>query len=126
MIINRPAIPHLRMQQPMLVTAAREKLAYWKLTPEQIAAIEKSGKPSSTVAIKANVSGVVMTKRVNTGDYVSQGGVLFDIANLSKVWALFDAYEADLPFIKKGDRFLLHYRLYRDEHLRVLLHLLIR
>lgn len=94
----------IRMQQPMLVTAAREKLAYWKLTPEQIAAIEKSGKPSSTVAIKANVSGVVMTKRVNTGDYVSQGGVLFDIANLSKVWALFDAYEADLPFIKKGDK----------------------
>src|SRR5690606_15686201 len=31
----------IRMQQPMLVTAAREKLAYWKLTPEQIAAIEK-------------------------------------------------------------------------------------
>lgn len=94
----------IRMQQPMLVTAAREKLAYWKLTPEQITAIEKLGKPSSTVAIKANVSGVVMTKRVNTGDYVSQGGVLFDIANLSKVWALFDAYEADLPFIKKGDK----------------------
>ncbi|HZH73619.1 MAG TPA: efflux RND transporter periplasmic adaptor subunit, partial [Mariniphaga sp.] len=39
----------------------------------------------------------------NQGDYISPGTVLFDIANLSKVWAVFDAYESDLPFLKKGD-----------------------
>ena len=93
----------LKMQQPALIKAAREKLRLWKMTDAQIAAIEQSGTISPTVEIKSNTSGIVMSKRVSQGDYVSQGAVLFDIANLSKVWAMFDAYETDLPFLSKGD-----------------------
>lgn len=90
--------------QPALVEAAREKLRLWKITDEQIAAIEQSGKVSATIQIKANTAGIVVEKKVNQGDYVSQGSVLFNLANLSQVWALFDTYEADLPFLKVGDR----------------------
>lgn len=93
----------VKMQQPVLVEAAREKLRLWKMTDTQISALEKSGTTSPMTEIKANVSGIVMAKRVSEGDYVSQGAVLFDIANLSKVWAMFDAYETDLPFLNKGD-----------------------
>jgi Cu(I)/Ag(I) efflux system membrane fusion protein len=32
------------------------------------------------------------------------GSVLFDIANLSKVWIQFDAYESDLPFLNVGNQ----------------------
>ena len=94
----------IRLQQPPLVEAAREKLRLWKMTDAQIDAIEKSGSASPSMEIKANVSGIVMAKRVSLGDYVSQGAVLFDIANLSNVWAMFDAYEIDLPFLNKGDQ----------------------
>ncbi len=90
--------------QPALVAAAREKLRLWKFSEEQIARMESSGAASSTVDISATVSGIVVGKRVNQGDYVSAGSVLFDIADLSRVWAMFDAYEADLPFLKVGDR----------------------
>lgn len=93
-----------RMQQPQLVQAAREKLRLWNLTDAQINFIQESGKASPMVDIKANTSGIVIAKRVNRGDYVQQGAVLFDIANLSRVWALFDAFEVDLPFLSKGDR----------------------
>jgi Cu(I)/Ag(I) efflux system membrane fusion protein len=41
---------------------------------------------------------------VSQGDYVNQGSVLFDIANLSRIWVLFDAYEVDLPFLKVGSQ----------------------
>jgi Cu(I)/Ag(I) efflux system membrane fusion protein len=41
---------------------------------------------------------------VNTGDHVAEGTVLFDIADLSKVWIMFDAYESDLPFLTVGDK----------------------
>lgn len=96
----------IRMQpaQPFLVDAAREKLRLWKLTDEQISKIEESGNVSALVDIKANTSGIVSSKNVNQGDYVNQGSVLFDIANLSQVWAMFDAYEVDLPFLKVGDK----------------------
>jgi Cu(I)/Ag(I) efflux system membrane fusion protein len=41
---------------------------------------------------------------VNTGDHVAQGTVLFDIADLSKVWIMFDAYESDLQFLHIGEK----------------------
>ena len=94
----------IKMQQPALIQAAREKLRLWKMTDAQIGAIEQSGTVSPLVEIKANVSGIVMTKRVSQGDYVASGAVLFDIANLSNVWAMFDAFEVDLPFLNRGDQ----------------------
>ena len=92
----------VRMQQPALVQAAREKLRLWNLTDAQIDAIQYSGQASPMVEIKSNTNGIVIAKRVNRGDYVSQGSILFDIANLSR--AMFDAFEVDLPFLAKGDR----------------------
>lgn len=92
------------LQQAPLIQAAREKLRLWKMTDAQIDVILQSGTASPTVEIKANTSGVVLAKRVNRGDYVSQGAVLFDVANLSRVWAMFDAFEVDIPFLSKGDQ----------------------
>jgi Cu(I)/Ag(I) efflux system membrane fusion protein len=44
----------------------------------------------------------VIAKNVSQGDYVSRGSVLFSVADLSSVWAVFDAYETDLPGLKIG------------------------
>ena len=90
--------------QPALLNAAREKLRLWKLSDSQIADIEQSGAASPTVDITANVGGIVTAKRVEQGDYVGQGSVLFDLADLSSVWAVFDAYESDLPCLKTGSK----------------------
>jgi len=88
--------------QPEIYEAASEKLRQWKLSEAQIAQIEQSGKAKTEFEVYANTSGIVTGKRVSTGDYVSQGTVLFDVANLSNVWVQFDAYESDLPFLKEG------------------------
>jgi len=91
-------------QKPYLVDAAREKLRLWNLTDKQITAVERSGKVSPIVEIKATTSGKVIAKQVNQGDYINQGAVLFQIADLSRVWAVFQAYEGDLPFLKQGSK----------------------
>ncbi len=90
--------------QPAIYEAAKEKLNQWKLTDSQIANIEASGAVQNTVDITSNSSGIVTLRRVNTGDHVSQGTVLFDIADLSRVWVMFDAYESDLQFLQKGEK----------------------
>jgi Cu(I)/Ag(I) efflux system membrane fusion protein len=90
--------------QPALLPAAREKLRQWQLTDKQIAEVERTGLVSSLVDVVANTQGVVVAKKVEAGDYVNQGSILFDLADLSSVWALFDAYETDLPYLKKGDK----------------------
>ena len=90
--------------QPAIYEAAKEKLRQWKLTDTQITNIEVSGAVQNTVDITSNTGGIVTSRRVNTGDYVSQGTVLFDIADLSRVWVMFDAYESDLQFLRKGEK----------------------
>lgn len=90
--------------QPAIYDAAKEKLRQWKLTDNQITNIEASGSVQNTVDITSNSGGIVTSRRVNTGDYVSQGTVLFDIADLSRVWVMFDAYESDLQFLRKGEK----------------------
>ncbi|MDP2887975.1 MAG: efflux RND transporter periplasmic adaptor subunit [Bacteroidota bacterium] len=87
---------------PAMLDAAREKLRLWKLSDQQIADIEKSGKVTTVFDIFATTSGIVANRKVNTGDYVSTGDVLFEMADLSRVWALFDAYESDLSWISLG------------------------
>lgn len=90
--------------QPSLIEAAKEKMRLWKFSEEQINDIESSGKVTSQIEIRANTTGVVVGRNVSQGDYIEAGAVLMDVANLSQVWAMFDAYESDLPFLKVGDK----------------------
>ncbi len=89
--------------QPMLLDAAKEKLRLWKMSDAQINKVLATGKVSPYVSITANTSGIVTAKNVNQGDYINQGSVLYSISNMNKLWAVFEAYEADLPFIKEGN-----------------------
>lgn len=93
-----------RLTQPAIYEAARERLRQWKLTDKQIESIESSGTTQPTFDVTSNTSGIVLSRLVNTGDYVSQGTALFKITDLSTVWILFDAYESDLPFLNKGQK----------------------
>jgi Cu(I)/Ag(I) efflux system membrane fusion protein len=90
--------------QPELYEAAKEKLRQWKLSESQIATIESSGIVKNNFEVVSNSTGIVTARKVNNGDYVSQGTVLYDIADLSNVWVMFDAYENDLAFINKNDK----------------------
>jgi len=90
--------------QPLLYEAAREKLLQWKLTESQVAGIESSGKIKTSFEIYANASGIVTARRVNTGDFIAPGTVLFEVADLSRVWIMFDAYESDLPYLSQGQK----------------------
>ncbi|MBX2912107.1 MAG: efflux RND transporter periplasmic adaptor subunit [Cyclobacteriaceae bacterium] len=88
--------------QPELFVAAREKLKNWKLTDKQIDAIIASGTIRERFPLLADVSGVVLERRVSVGDYVMRGAPIYDVADLSRVWVLFDVYESDMPWIKKN------------------------
>jgi membrane fusion protein, copper/silver efflux system len=90
--------------QPELYEAAKEKLRQWKLTDDQIAEIENSGVVRNEFEVVSNTSGTVIERMVNTGDHVAQGTELYKIADLSKVWVMFDAYESDLQFLNIGEK----------------------
>ncbi|MFV0267012.1 MAG: efflux RND transporter periplasmic adaptor subunit [Draconibacterium sp.] len=94
----------IKASQPQLFEAAKEKLSNWKLSEQQIEQVLVSGKTRETFDVRADVSGYVTQKKVNTGDYIQKGQAIYEIADLSKAWILFDVYESDMPWIKKGDK----------------------
>ena len=90
--------------QPQLFAAAKEKLKNWKLSDKQIDEMLASGKIREAFPIQSDIAGYVSSKMINRGDYVRQGETIYEIADLSKVWVLFDVYESDMSWIKKGDK----------------------
>jgi membrane fusion protein, copper/silver efflux system len=92
-----------KQSQPEIYGAAKEKLRQWKLTEEQISAIENSGSLKNVIEIVSGAGGIVTSIRVKNGDHVTEGTILYDLVDLSKLWVMFDAYENDLEFLKKGD-----------------------
>lgn len=92
-----------RQQQPAIYNAAREKLVRWKMPESWIREVEKTLQVQQAVEITSNTMGVVSKRFINQGDYVEQGSALFEIADLSRVWVVFEAYESDMAFLKKGD-----------------------
>jgi len=85
-----------------LVEAAREKLRLLGLTEEQITDIEKQNRPTDHLTVYSPVSGVVIDKLKQEGDYVKTGERIYTVANLNQVWVHLDAYETDLPWIRYG------------------------
>lgn len=81
---------------------AREKLFALGLLEEDVARLEKSQKPESTVTVRAPMAGTVVARAAYVGQYVQPDSVLFEIGDLSHLWFLFDAYEPDLPFLRVG------------------------
>lgn len=88
---------------PALLEAARKKLEFWKLTEAQIANIEASNKAMRNIDLLSNYNGILTEKMVNNGDHLKEGQALYEVADLSQVWAVFEVYERDLPFISLGD-----------------------
>ena len=93
-----------RDTRPSMYTAAITKLKLWDLSDSQIEAIEEKGEPQLYFDVLSPISGTVMMRHVALGDYIKEGSALFQVTDLSKVWVLFDAYESDLPWIRKGDQ----------------------
>jgi Cu(I)/Ag(I) efflux system membrane fusion protein len=90
--------------RPALYTAAKGKLKLWDLNDEQISAIEELGEPQLYFDVNSPVTGTITMRHVALGDYVKEGMALFQVVDLSHIWVLFDAYESDIPWIKKGDQ----------------------
>ena len=89
---------------PKLYEATVNKLKFWRLTQAQIQSIVTSENIIESFNIYADFPGVVLNKKVSVGDHLKEGHVLFDIQNLSKLWAVFDVYESDLGNVKKGTK----------------------
>ena len=94
--------PSIAQQGEGLVASAKERLRLLGVSEAQIARVEKRGKPEMRLAISSPFSGVVIEKMVQQGQYVAAGELLFNIADLSRVWVELELYENEFSNIRIG------------------------
>ncbi|WP_129125465.1 efflux RND transporter periplasmic adaptor subunit [Geomonas oryzae] len=85
-----------------LVASARQRLKLLGVKDAQIAGLEKAGHPNIKLPVYTPLSGIVIEKIVQEGQYVNMGDPLFSIADLSSVWVEVEVYENEFSFVKMG------------------------
>ncbi|MEZ4826703.1 MAG: efflux RND transporter periplasmic adaptor subunit [Bacteroidia bacterium] len=93
----------LRKMNPAVYITARNKLRRWNISEETIDGIEE-GKPIiRNLQVISPVSGTIIRRNATEGQYVGESTSLYEIADLSRIWVLFDAYEEDVPWLRLGN-----------------------
>jgi Cu(I)/Ag(I) efflux system membrane fusion protein len=85
-----------------MLEAARRRLTYWDITPEQIDQIESTGTVTKTMTLVAPRSGIVLDKAVLEGQRVMAGMLLYRIADLTELWIEGELFEQDLQHVNVG------------------------
>jgi len=86
-----------------LVEAARQRLAYWDVNPEQVRRLEETGQVFRTLQVLAPASGVVMLRMPGLEGMATQPGMeLLHIADLSNLWLTVEVFDNQLPWIDVG------------------------
>ena len=85
-----------------LVEYSKNRLLRWGITEDQIAELEREGRPKETMALVSPIAGHVLKKNVDEGAHVKPGHELYVIADLSTIWVFADIYENELGGVYEG------------------------
>lgn len=102
--LKNSTIPSISQNGDGLVSSAKQRLMLFGVKESQIADLEKAGKPIIRLPIYTPLSGIVIEKMVQQGQYVNTGEVLFNIADLSRVWVEIDVFENEVPYVRVGQQ----------------------
>jgi len=93
-----------RERNPGMYQAAVRKFLLWEFTDEQIQQIIARGEVQTHMEIMSPVNGYVMVRNVVDDQHVMEGTVIYEVANLDRLWVTLEAYEEDIGWISTGDR----------------------
>jgi Cu(I)/Ag(I) efflux system membrane fusion protein len=92
-----------RRRAEALLEAARQRLSYWDIAPEQVRRLEATGEVFRTLQVAAPASGVIMKRMPGLeGMAVRPGMELLHIADLSNLWLTVEIFEDQLPWLDVG------------------------
>ncbi len=83
----------------LLLESNRSRLQYQGLTSAQVDQLHQSEDVLDRIPIYAPISGTVITRHVQEGQYVSEGDWLFHLADLTQLWLLADIYEDEMSLV---------------------------
>jgi len=86
-----------------LFEASVRKLKNWNINETEINQIINTGEVQGRTKIRSQYNGIVSNLNVRQGNHIERGDVLFEVNDITHLWAEFEAYEKDAGNIRKGD-----------------------
>lgn len=98
------ASPEVEASMKELKDSALLKLRNWDISDTELQRLQAEGKPRRFVTVRSQTNGVVLDKPAIEGKRFMAGDMLYQIADLARVWILADVFEQDLGSVRLGQR----------------------
>jgi RND family efflux transporter MFP subunit len=98
-----------------LAESSLARLRNWDLSPEQIAALVKTGEAKRTITFRSPATGIVTEKKALQGMRFMPGDSLYQVTDLSSVWVMADVFEQDIGLVKTGSKASVKINAYPDK-----------
>jgi Cu(I)/Ag(I) efflux system membrane fusion protein len=94
---------------------ALQRLRNWDISDTDLQTLQEEGQIRRYVTLRSPASGAVIEKPAIQGKRFMPGEVLYQIADLSKVWMLADVFEQDLGIVQRGQSATIRMDAYPDK-----------
>ncbi len=84
--------------------STKQRLIELGMTQRQIEQLEYAGEANSRMHLCAPISGTVIRKYANEGQYVKEGQAIYELADLSSVWLMLELFPEDAAKIRYGQK----------------------
>jgi RND family efflux transporter MFP subunit len=91
-----------RLNDQTLTASARQRLALWDVSADQIDSLDARGTVTQTLLLRAPRTGEIAEKMVIEGQAVRSGDNLFLIADRRVLWVDLAVFEQDAPAVRVG------------------------
>ena len=104
-----------RSGMAQLAESSLLRLRNWDVSDEQIAALAKTGEARRSVTFSSPATGIVMEKKAVAGMRFMPGEMLYQVADLSRVWVIADVPEQDIGLVTNGRKAHVRINAYPDK-----------
>ena len=94
---------------------ALQRLRNWDISDSDLQTLQEEGRIKRFITFRSPTSGAVIEKPAIQGKRFMPGEVLYQIADLSKVWMLADVFEQDLGMVQRGQGAAIRLDAYPDK-----------
>jgi Cu(I)/Ag(I) efflux system membrane fusion protein len=75
---------------------------------QQISALLQHGKVETLSPVYSKADGIITDVKLREGDYVTEGGIVFEMNNFHSVWVQGQLYAGETNTVKEGDWVAVH------------------
>ena len=98
-----------------LADSSLARLRNWDISEEQVKSLAKSGETRRTLTFRSPVNGIVTEEKAVQGMRFMPGEALYQVTDLSSVWAVADVFEQDIAWVKPGAKAKVKINAYPDK-----------